>query len=105
MPAGLLDDAVDRRQTEPRTGARRLRGAEGLEGTLDDLGRHPMPGVGHRRPHIGPGDDLDVPLRVRLVESTCRASIADTSSFVPMRSKSETGSVMTTAGSNSLTNF
>ena len=38
-------------------------------------------------------------------KSTCRVSIADTSAPVPMRRRSETGSMTTTAGSNSPTNF
>ncbi len=43
MAAGLLDEAIDHRETEARALAHRLGRDEGLEDPLQHLGRHATP--------------------------------------------------------------
>ena len=61
-------DPVDDRQAEPGACTGRLGREEGLEGTLDDVGRHAAPVIGDREPDVAAGRDPDVTVRVAVVE-------------------------------------
>src|SRR5439155_12013232 len=61
ISAALTDDAVDRRQTESRPLAQRLRREEGLEDAGTSLRVHADARVPDRERHVRAGTDTDVP--------------------------------------------
>src|SRR3546814_825871 len=68
VAAGLLYEAVDHREAEPRACPHVLRRIEGLEGAVPDLRRHPGAGVGYGDQYVMARPDTRVLPRIGAVD-------------------------------------